>query len=173
MIPRNNLEVACFTSLSFDPLWINTTRFHINALKWPLLTINKSDLKRFAAKNIRCIMLNQKFFVRRCCILTSICQFPLDLGLTMGINSPWIHDLVWFVLKVVLSPLSFPLLLAGHWLVCWHTFFFSQMNRKEVSIDKIYDARALRVIVGDRNGTLHGQAVQCCYNFLNIIHRLQ
>ncbi|PWA70524.1 Beta-grasp domain-containing protein [Artemisia annua] len=49
---------------------------------------------------------------------------------------------------------------------------YSKMNRKEVSIDKIYDARALRVIVGDRSGTLHGQAVQCCYNLLNIIHRL-
>lgn len=49
---------------------------------------------------------------------------------------------------------------------------YSKMNRKEVSIDKVYDARALRVIVGDRSGTLHGQAVQCCYNLLNIIHRL-
>ncbi|GJT30617.1 beta-grasp domain-containing protein [Tanacetum coccineum] len=49
---------------------------------------------------------------------------------------------------------------------------YSKMNRKEVSIDKVYDARALRVIVGDRSGTLHGQAVQCCYNLLSIIHRL-
>lgn len=45
------------------------------------------------------------------------------------------------------------------------------MNRKDVGIKKVYDARALRVIVGDKNGTLHGQAVQCCYNLLNIIHR--
>ncbi|KAL8192699.1 hypothetical protein R6Q57_027147 [Mikania cordata] len=49
---------------------------------------------------------------------------------------------------------------------------YSKMNRKEVSIDKVYDARALRVIVGDKSGTLHGQAVRCCYSLLNIIHRL-
>ncbi|KAL0321671.1 UNVERIFIED_CONTAM: putative GTP diphosphokinase RSH2, chloroplastic [Sesamum calycinum] len=48
---------------------------------------------------------------------------------------------------------------------------YSKMKRKDVGIDKVYDARALRVIVGDKNGTLHGQAVQCCYNLLNIIHR--
>lgn len=46
------------------------------------------------------------------------------------------------------------------------------MNRKDVSIDKVYDARALRVIVGDKSGTLHGQAVQSCYSLLNIVHRL-
>ncbi|KAL8534745.1 hypothetical protein ACS0TY_010687 [Phlomoides rotata] len=49
---------------------------------------------------------------------------------------------------------------------------YSKMKRKDVGIRKVYDARALRVIVGDKNGTLHGQAVQCCYNLLNIIHRL-
>ncbi|XP_071705962.1 uncharacterized protein [Rutidosis leptorrhynchoides] len=49
---------------------------------------------------------------------------------------------------------------------------YSKMNRKDVNIDKVYDARALRVIVGDKNGTLHGQAVQCCYSLLSIIHRL-
>ncbi|KAI3471299.1 hypothetical protein Pfo_027962 [Paulownia fortunei] len=49
---------------------------------------------------------------------------------------------------------------------------YSKMKRKDVGIKKVYDARALRVIVGDKNGTLHGQAVQCCYNLLNIIHRL-
>ncbi|KAK4433196.1 putative GTP diphosphokinase RSH2, chloroplastic [Sesamum alatum] len=48
---------------------------------------------------------------------------------------------------------------------------YTKMKRKDVGIDKVYDARALRVIVGDKNGTLHGQAVQCCYNLLNIIHR--
>lgn len=47
------------------------------------------------------------------------------------------------------------------------------MKRKDVSIDKVYDARALRVVVGDKNGTLHGPAVQCCYNLLEIIHRLK
>ncbi|GKV07503.1 hypothetical protein SLEP1_g19269 [Rubroshorea leprosula] len=49
---------------------------------------------------------------------------------------------------------------------------YSKMKRKDVGIDKIYDARALRVVVGDNNGTLHGPAVQCCYSLLNIVHRL-
>ncbi|KAL3837972.1 hypothetical protein ACJIZ3_022563 [Penstemon smallii] len=49
---------------------------------------------------------------------------------------------------------------------------YSKMKRKDVDINKVYDARALRVIIGDKNGTLHGQAVKCCYNLLNIIHRL-
>ncbi|KAE8077307.1 hypothetical protein FH972_015879 [Carpinus fangiana] len=49
---------------------------------------------------------------------------------------------------------------------------FSKMKRKDVSINKVYDARALRVVVGDKNGTLHGPAVQCCYSLLNIVHKL-
>ncbi|MBA0752301.1 hypothetical protein Gogos_001146 [Gossypium gossypioides] len=49
---------------------------------------------------------------------------------------------------------------------------YSKMKRKDVGINKIYDARALRVVVGDKNGTLHGPAVQCCYSLLNIVHRL-
>lgn len=49
---------------------------------------------------------------------------------------------------------------------------YSKMLRKDVGIQEIYDARALRVIVGDNNGTLHGQAVQGCYSLLNIVHRL-
>ncbi|XP_052191749.1 uncharacterized protein LOC127801014 isoform X2 [Diospyros lotus] len=49
---------------------------------------------------------------------------------------------------------------------------YSKMERKDVCIKKVYDARALRVIVGDKNGTLHGEAVQCCYSLLNIVHRL-
>lgn len=39
---------------------------------------------------------------------------------------------------------------------------YSKMKQKDISIDKVYDARALRVVVGDKNGTLHGPAVQCC-----------
>ncbi|KAG6422519.1 hypothetical protein SASPL_119093 [Salvia splendens] len=35
---------------------------------------------------------------------------------------------------------------------------YSKMIRKDVGIRKVYDARALRVVVGDKNGTLHGQA---------------
>ncbi|KAK9272431.1 hypothetical protein L1049_002804 [Liquidambar formosana] len=49
---------------------------------------------------------------------------------------------------------------------------YSKMKRKDVGINKVYDARALRVIVGDKNGTLHGPAVQCCYSLLDIVHRL-
>ncbi|EPS60211.1 hypothetical protein M569_14593, partial [Genlisea aurea] len=49
---------------------------------------------------------------------------------------------------------------------------YSKMKRKDVCIKKIYDARALRVVVGDKNGTLHGQAIQSCYSLLSIIHRL-
>ncbi|XP_027913091.1 uncharacterized protein LOC114173072 isoform X2 [Vigna unguiculata] len=49
---------------------------------------------------------------------------------------------------------------------------YSKMKRKDTSIDKVYDARALRVVVGDKNGTLHGSAVQCCYSLLDIVHRL-
>lgn len=46
-----------------------------------------------------------------------------------------------------------------------------QMRRKDVGIHKVYDARALRVVVGDKNGTLHGPAIQCCYSLLDIVHR--
>ncbi|KAK7253123.1 hypothetical protein RIF29_37569 [Crotalaria pallida] len=49
---------------------------------------------------------------------------------------------------------------------------YSKMKRKDITIDKVYDARALRVVVGDKNGTLHGPAVQCCYSLLDIVHRL-
>uniref|UniRef100_A0A2N9H7I3 GTP diphosphokinase n=1 Tax=Fagus sylvatica TaxID=28930 RepID=A0A2N9H7I3_FAGSY len=48
---------------------------------------------------------------------------------------------------------------------------YSKMKRKDVSISKVYDARALRVVVGDKNGTLRGPAVQCCYSLLNILHK--
>lgn len=49
---------------------------------------------------------------------------------------------------------------------------YSKMKRKDVDISKVFDARALRVVVGDKNGTLHGPAVQCCYSLLNIVHKL-
>ncbi|KAL5568213.1 hypothetical protein UlMin_024788 [Ulmus minor] len=49
---------------------------------------------------------------------------------------------------------------------------YSKMKRKDVDINKVYDARALRVVVGDKNGTLHGPAVQCCYSLLDIVHKL-
>lgn len=46
-----------------------------------------------------------------------------------------------------------------------------QMKRKDVGIRQVLDARALRVIVGDKNGALHGPAVRSCYSVLGIIHR--
>ncbi|KAJ1702833.1 hypothetical protein LUZ63_002612 [Rhynchospora breviuscula] len=49
---------------------------------------------------------------------------------------------------------------------------YSKMKRKDVGIRQVYDARALRVIVGDKEGSLHGPAVQGCYSVLNIVHRL-
>ncbi|KAJ4842139.1 hypothetical protein Tsubulata_024256 [Turnera subulata] len=49
---------------------------------------------------------------------------------------------------------------------------YSKMKRKDIGINKVYDARALRVIIGDKNGTLHGPAIQSCYSLLNIVHRL-
>ncbi|KAJ8772004.1 hypothetical protein K2173_027181 [Erythroxylum novogranatense] len=49
---------------------------------------------------------------------------------------------------------------------------YSKMKRKDVGINKVYDTRALRVVVGDKNGTLNGPAIQSCYNLLNIVHRL-
>lgn len=45
------------------------------------------------------------------------------------------------------------------------------MKRKDVEIRQVYDARALRVIVGDKEGSLHGPAVQGCYSVLDIVHR--
>eukprot|EP00897_Mesotaenium_endlicherianum_P008878 jgi/Mesen1/8018/ME000426S07172 len=47
-----------------------------------------------------------------------------------------------------------------------------KMRRKGVGLDKIYDARALRVVVGDRGGELHVAAVEGCYNLLSVIHSL-
>ncbi|CAN1345195.1 GTP pyrophosphokinase [Linum perenne] len=49
---------------------------------------------------------------------------------------------------------------------------YNKMKRKEVGISKVYDSRALRVVVGDKKGTLKGPAVQCCYSLLNTVHRL-
>uniref|UniRef100_A0A0E0K3Z4 RelA/SpoT domain-containing protein n=1 Tax=Oryza punctata TaxID=4537 RepID=A0A0E0K3Z4_ORYPU len=49
---------------------------------------------------------------------------------------------------------------------------YCKMKRKHVGIRQIYDARALRVIIGDKNGALHGPAVKNCYSVLDIVHRL-
>ncbi|XP_021762008.1 uncharacterized protein LOC110726789 isoform X2 [Chenopodium quinoa] len=49
---------------------------------------------------------------------------------------------------------------------------YSKMKRKDIDINEVYDARALRVIIGDKDGTLHGPAVSCCYSVLDIVHKL-
>ncbi|TVU28112.1 hypothetical protein EJB05_19621 [Eragrostis curvula] len=49
---------------------------------------------------------------------------------------------------------------------------YCKMKRKDKGIKQVYDARALRVIVGDKNGALHGPAVRSCYSILDIVHRL-
>lgn len=47
-----------------------------------------------------------------------------------------------------------------------------KMRRKGVGVDQIYDARALRVVVGDGDGKLHVAAVEGCYNLLSVVHSL-
>ncbi|XP_078439985.1 uncharacterized protein LOC144710170 isoform X2 [Wolffia australiana] len=49
---------------------------------------------------------------------------------------------------------------------------YCKMKRKGINICEVYDARALRVVVGDKDGRLHGLAVKSCYSLLNTIHRL-
>ncbi|KAL5208770.1 hypothetical protein ABZP36_033205 [Zizania latifolia] len=49
---------------------------------------------------------------------------------------------------------------------------YCKMKRKHVDIRQVYDARALRVIIGDKNGALHGPAVKSCYSVLDIVNRL-
>jgi hypothetical protein len=65
--------------------------------------------------------------------------------------------------------LSCHLLHDGSWVT--DTFLYWQMKRKHVGIRQVYDARALRVIVGDKDGALHGPAVRSCYSILDIVHR--
>ncbi|XP_024538445.1 uncharacterized protein LOC9657573 isoform X1 [Selaginella moellendorffii] len=48
----------------------------------------------------------------------------------------------------------------------------SKMKRKGVHLDQIYDARALRVVVGDGGGKLHVAAIKGCYSLLDVVHRL-
>ena len=45
------------------------------------------------------------------------------------------------------------------------------MRRKRVGLGAIYDARALRVVVGDAGGELHEAAVEACYSLLGTVHR--
>eukprot|EP00899_Mesostigma_viride_P011478 jgi/Mesvir1/20330/Mv19921-RA.1 len=47
-----------------------------------------------------------------------------------------------------------------------------KMKRKGVGLDKVYDARALRVVVGDAGGEMHADAVEGCYRLLGVVHNL-
>lgn len=49
---------------------------------------------------------------------------------------------------------------------------YCKMIRKGVGVDQIYDARALRVVVGDGHGELLVPAVEGCYNLLSVVHSL-
>eukprot|EP00271_Cylindrocystis_brebissonii_P016429 TRINITY_DN3998_c0_g1_i1.p1 TRINITY_DN3998_c0_g1~~TRINITY_DN3998_c0_g1_i1.p1 ORF type:complete len:1172 (+),score=255.30 TRINITY_DN3998_c0_g1_i1:756-4271(+) len=49
---------------------------------------------------------------------------------------------------------------------------YCKMRRKGVGLDQVYDARALRVVVGDAGGALRQLAVEGCYNLLNVVHSL-
>ena len=46
------------------------------------------------------------------------------------------------------------------------------MQRKRVPLNQVYDARALRVIVHDRNGAMCQDAVEACYDAQRVVHRL-
>lgn len=48
---------------------------------------------------------------------------------------------------------------------------FKQMRRKGVSVSEVYDARALRVVVGDASGSLQELAIETCYSLLSTIHK--
>jgi hypothetical protein len=49
---------------------------------------------------------------------------------------------------------------------------YCKMRRKGVGVDQIFDARALRVVIGDGDGKLHVAAVEGCYNLLSVVHSL-
>eukprot|EP01026_Neomeris_dumetosa_P046879 TRINITY_DN4003_c1_g1_i11.p1 TRINITY_DN4003_c1_g1~~TRINITY_DN4003_c1_g1_i11.p1 ORF type:complete len:495 (+),score=47.15 TRINITY_DN4003_c1_g1_i11:164-1648(+) len=50
---------------------------------------------------------------------------------------------------------------------------FKKMNRKEIPLQEVYDARALRVIVDDKNGQFsRDSAIRACYRLLPVVHRL-
>lgn len=44
-------------------------------------------------------------------------------------------------------------------------------ERKDIDTDQVYKSCALRVVVRDKKGTLHGPAIQCCYSLFNIVHK--
>ncbi|WIA39982.1 hypothetical protein OEZ86_013411 [Tetradesmus obliquus] len=48
----------------------------------------------------------------------------------------------------------------------------SKMQRKACSVEEVYDARALRVVVDDGGGSRLADAVQCCYRLISAVHKL-
>ncbi|KAF8062916.1 relA [Scenedesmus sp. PABB004] len=48
----------------------------------------------------------------------------------------------------------------------------AKMERKACSVEEVYDARALRVVVDDAGGTRLADAVQCCYRLVGAVHKL-
>lgn len=142
---------------------------------WALLKVtwtsdNQQCDLHFKHGNIFCIFVFD-IWIFYCCLLhANFCNFLAQ-------------DVFLFKCYVLLCKFSFCfpyfsffilVLKLLHSIFCWKSLFTSllcQMKRKDVGISKVYDARALRVIIGDKDGTLHGQAVQCCYNLLDIVHR--
>lgn len=49
---------------------------------------------------------------------------------------------------------------------------FKKMARKGVPLSEVYDVRALRVVVDDRQGQAENEAIEICYKVLPVVHRL-
>jgi (p)ppGpp synthase/HD superfamily hydrolase len=49
---------------------------------------------------------------------------------------------------------------------------FKKMARKGVPLSEVYDVRALRVVVDDRQGQNENEAIEICYKVLPVVHRL-
>ncbi|KAK9787997.1 hypothetical protein WJX73_010236 [Symbiochloris irregularis] len=47
-----------------------------------------------------------------------------------------------------------------------------KMQRKQVPVDHVYDARALRLVIDDQNGMMLQDAVEACYDAVRVVHRL-
>ena len=49
---------------------------------------------------------------------------------------------------------------------------FKKMARKNISLSEVYDVRALRVVVDDKNSQEEREAIEGCYKVLPAVHRL-
>ena len=49
---------------------------------------------------------------------------------------------------------------------------FKKMARKSVPLSEVYDVRALRVVVDDRQGSAEKEAIEICYKVLPVVHRM-